>query len=251
MNEIELGLGLLSVGRVWGLRQVLPPTEPAAIRLIGAARARGIRFFDTAPAYAASERILGKAIKSHPEISEGMFIATKAGEHWQANDQSTLVDHSYDALCRSIGASLDILGRIDLLQIHKASVEAVCSSDVSRAIAFAKKLGIAQFGASVSSMDAAKAAIRTGIFAWLQFPFNSQTDGWDEIGSLLREAGMKAIVNRPFAMGAAANSGPAGRIAAFTHILGAGLPPGSVVLTGTSSIPHLLENLESFHQCRK
>jgi hypothetical protein len=41
VQNIELGLGLLSLGRTWGVRNVPPPSEVEAQRLIILARLRG------------------------------------------------------------------------------------------------------------------------------------------------------------------------------------------------------------------
>jgi len=61
--SVSLGLGLLSIGRVWGYRQGLPPAEEDARALLHHAVLKGITFFDTAPAYGSSERIFGRFLK--------------------------------------------------------------------------------------------------------------------------------------------------------------------------------------------
>jgi aryl-alcohol dehydrogenase-like predicted oxidoreductase len=81
---IELGLGLVSIGRRWGVRDVAPPPAEEAIALIEAAVAAGIRFFDTAPAYGASEDLLGRALRGGGFDASRVTIATKFGEHWNA-----------------------------------------------------------------------------------------------------------------------------------------------------------------------
>ena len=68
---------------------------------------------------------------------------TKAGEHWDAESATSYVDHSRDALVRSIDRSLRLLGRVDLLQIHKANVEAIARPDVAEALGYAKSCGCA------------------------------------------------------------------------------------------------------------
>jgi aryl-alcohol dehydrogenase-like predicted oxidoreductase len=49
-DRIELGLGLVSLGRTWGVRDVAPPSEADGTALLQRAITLGIRVFDTAPA---------------------------------------------------------------------------------------------------------------------------------------------------------------------------------------------------------
>src|SRR5690349_4554394 len=86
--RVELGLGLLSIGRAWGYRSGMPPAEEDAIDLLRHAVGRGIRFFDTAPAYASSERIFGRFLNGLGAGGQGLTISTKMGEHWDADAQS-------------------------------------------------------------------------------------------------------------------------------------------------------------------
>ncbi|GAB4522867.1 MAG: hypothetical protein Tsb0019_24790 [Roseibium sp.] len=250
MSGIELGLGLVSLGRSWGVRKTVPPARPDAIALIQGAYDLGIRFFDVAPAYNTSEAILGEALGNRREMTDDVVIATKAGEHWVGGDEVTRVDHSFDALCRSMEQSLERLGRIDLMQIHKATEECLRLADLERFISRAREDGIGEFGASVSSETAALAAIDTGLFGWLQFPVNTETPLWRDVTGRLKDEGMRVLANRPFAMGAAAERGAPGREAAFVHVLSSGLPEGSVVLTGTRSMAHLRENVDSYAKAR-
>ncbi|MGH8733641.1 MAG: aldo/keto reductase, partial [Burkholderiales bacterium] len=130
---IELGLGLLSIGRPWGARGESPPSESEALALLQKAASLGIGFFDTAPAYGASEAILGRFLRH----DDRAFVATKMGEWWNAASGASTVDHRYESLKRSIDRSLELLGRIDLLQVHKATAENLQSADVARAIEYA------------------------------------------------------------------------------------------------------------------
>ncbi len=59
---LQLGLGLIGIGRPWGNKQTIP-AEDASIALIHGAIEQGITFFDTAPAYGESEEILGKPLR--------------------------------------------------------------------------------------------------------------------------------------------------------------------------------------------
>src|SRR5215212_6147070 len=167
---LELGLGLLSIGRTWGVGQSEPPGEEAARALLEAAVALGTRVFDTAPAYAASEARLGRFLATlDPARREGLVVMTEAGEHWDEAGGASFVDHSRDALVRSIDRSLALLGRIDVLQIHKATREVVRDSGVLAALDHARACGIAACGASVSDREAGHAALTAGPYEFLQF----------------------------------------------------------------------------------
>ena len=159
--SLELGLGLLSIGRAWGVGQSAPPSDDEAARLLDTALRSGIRIVDTAPAYAASEARLGAFLTGLPrERRDTLRVLTKAGEHWDVEAGTGFVDHSRDALCRSIDRSLALLGRIDLLQIHKATADVVAHPDVIAAIEHARACGIPCFGASVSDLEAGSGLCR-------------------------------------------------------------------------------------------
>lgn len=236
---IELGLGLLSIGRPWGHRREPPPREDAALALLEAAVSLGIRVFDTAPAYGASEAILGRFMARIGAARDALFVSTKVGESWDAASDTSSVDHCYDSLKASIDASLDRLGYIDLLQVHKSNVQALISADVARAVEYARNRGIRHFGASVSDLAAAEAASRTSWCSYLQFPFNRTNTALADIFRLARKTGMKLLINRPLAMGAIAASADAFAFVRDQDFSG-------VVLTGTKSIAHLRENYAAF-----
>ena len=58
MSSIELGCGLIAIGRPWGTTAEVP-SEAEAIDFLQFAYDSGIRFFDTAPSYGLSEERLG------------------------------------------------------------------------------------------------------------------------------------------------------------------------------------------------
>ena len=240
---IELGLGLLSIGRPWGHRREPPPPEDAALALLETSVSLGIRVFDTAPAYGASEAILGRFLARIGAARDALFISTKMGETWDAGYDSSSIDHSYDALKASIDSSLDRLGRIDLLQLHKSNAQVLLSPEVARAVEYARNRGIRHFGASVSDLAAAEAASRTCWCSYLQFPFNRTNTALADIFPLARKTGMKLLINRPLAMGAIAASADA-----FAFVRGQDF--SGVVLTGTKSIAHLRENDAAFKSHR-
>ncbi|MCJ8507438.1 aldo/keto reductase [Rhizobium lemnae] len=245
MHKVELGLGLLSIGRQWGVKAVHPPKEDAAHALLEAAYSNGISFFDTAPAYACSEAILGRALSSGLLPRDEITIATKMGEHWYPAEEAARTGHSFDELVRSLDNSMRLLGRVDLLQLHKATAANVASRDVIKAFDRAASMGITRFGASVSDLETATIACKSGRYHYLQFPFNINNRSLEPVFELLAVHGMNAIVNRPFAMGALVQEDSTiSSTELFRSIVSIGF--AGVILTGTSSISHLLANVAAF-----
>jgi aryl-alcohol dehydrogenase-like predicted oxidoreductase len=175
---------------------------------------------------------------------------TKAGEHWDFERGTSYVDHSRDALVRSIDRSLALLGSIDVLQIHKATSDVVDRPDVVAAMDYARRCGVTAFGASVSDVEAGRRALDSGLYDALQFPLNMSNAGTGMAPLLpaLRASGRTAIVNRPFAMGGLVLEQPfdAAASAAFRHIENA--LPNAVILTGTGKVAHLERNVGAFRK---
>ncbi|MBN8534643.1 MAG: aldo/keto reductase [Rhizobiales bacterium] len=249
LDLAQLGLGLTGIGRVWGHAQKPVPPESEARALLEKAFELGIQVYDTAPAYGLSEQRLGAFLKSlSREQRENLFIATKFGEHWN-DDGTTRVDHSYDALMRSLDRSLERLGDVDLVQVHKASVAALQGEDLRWALEAAQAMDIPQFGASVNDLEAGRLAIDMG-FHWLQLPLNIESRQFEPLLAEACAAGVKLMTNRPFANGA----GLAGRAGeareqwmaeAVAYVRAAN--PDGIVLTGTSSVANLIANHRLFH----
>jgi aryl-alcohol dehydrogenase-like predicted oxidoreductase len=103
------------------------PPEEQSIRTIHAALDAGVNFIDTADAYSAddkdfghNERLIAKAISSHPSRRDGVIIATKGG-HTRTSGGGWEKDGSPEYLKRACEASLKALGtdRSDLYQYHR------------------------------------------------------------------------------------------------------------------------------------
>jgi aryl-alcohol dehydrogenase-like predicted oxidoreductase len=251
-NRVSLGLGLISIGREWGVVKEAVPSNDQAHELLHRAIGLGIRFFDTAPAYGDSEARFGSFLSGlDSEQSGDVFVATKCGLHWDAQRGTDYEDHSYDALCRSIDQSLARLERIDLLQLHRATVTTMGSGDVKRAFIYAQSLGIGDFGASVSEVAAAQVALSEPLFTHVQLPFNAAHPSMQDAIALAAAAGKQVIVNRPFGMGQLLRDERSAnpelvRTAAYAFVLDQDF--SGVVLTGTKSPTHLEQNMEAFKQ---
>ncbi len=252
-GPIGLGLGLLSIGRTWGHKPEPPPPEADARSLLEGAVTLGIRLFDTAPAYGPSERILGAFLVELGARRHELNVATKMGEHWDEAAGAAFTDHTYDALRRSVDHSLSLLGKIDVLQIHKSTAAVLRSEDVLRAVEYARSLGITAFGASVSDAETAEVARETGAYTYLQFPYNETFRQLEYVFDVASRGDMKVLVNRPFGMGRifydTLGDHHAKMVKALSFITAKNFH--GHILTGTKSIAHLRETIRCYKEtCR-
>ena len=202
MNR-QLGLGLIGIGRRWGHIPGEVPAEHEVQALLEYAVGLGVRYFDTAPSYGLSEERLGQFLQGlAPERRVELTIATKFGEHWDTGADAPFVDHSYDALCRSLDRSMERLGRIDVLQLHKTTPAALASADVVRAWEYAESLGIRRLGPSLTDEESARMALADGRFRMMQLPHNRSKPGFGPVIDAATARGVEVVTNRPFAMGA-------------------------------------------------
>jgi len=249
-RRLALGLGLIGIGKPWGYSNDAVPPETQVRELLEAAFTLGIRYFDTAPSYGVSEQRLSGFLASLVRTQRDLLtIATKFGEHWDPRNQKPFVDHSYDALARSLDESLGRLGRIDLLQLHKTTPEILRSRDVERAFLYANSLGILNVGASVSDLESAELALSMKSLSVLQFPLNPASLQFVECAQRATASGMLAVTNRPFGMGGLLyTKPPLTQEAAFNFLNNQ--PFDGIVLTGTKSAVHLRENWVAFNSMR-
>jgi aryl-alcohol dehydrogenase-like predicted oxidoreductase len=248
-GDKRFGLGLIGIGRPWGFAGGEVPSEAAAREFLEFAFDSRVRYFDTAPSYGLSERRLGAFLSSLDAVARTeVTVATKFGEHWDFDKGEPFVDHSFDALARSLEHSLTLLGRIDILQLHKTSVEVLRSPGLHKAWEFARQSGVETIGPSVADVDSAKAAIEDGRYQMLQLPLNPSNTQFVELLESIAARGLWIASNRPFAMGRTVveNPGPQTKVEAFGFLLR--LPYSGVILSGTKSKAHLAENLDAFRE---
>jgi aryl-alcohol dehydrogenase-like predicted oxidoreductase len=143
----EIGFGAASW---WGKRQF---NEILAARLVDAAIAGGVTFFDTGASYSGgnAEPRLGRVLKGRD--ATGLVIATKAGTF--AEGRAIRRDFSPAAIVASAERSLGNLGLdiLPLLQLHGPSV-ADLTDDLRAALASLKARGLVR-ALGVNSFDPA------------------------------------------------------------------------------------------------
>ncbi|MFI9365879.1 aldo/keto reductase [Kitasatospora sp. NPDC053057] len=238
VRDVTLGLGLIGIGRPWPTPDA--PVCPAeqARALLDRAVALGIRFFDTAAAYGRSEAVLGEYLRDLPVgRRDDLLIATKCGETWPAPVGPP--DHSLGALETSFERSRELLGRVDLLQLHKCTVDDLRDERLLAWFEGLRASGeVGAVGVSVSSEEALRAALDIAVFDTVQFPANSASTGLTAVFAEAERAHLP-LLNRPMASGAIAGTGNpfAFHRAAFQR---------AVVLTGTTKVGHLEANTAAF-----
>jgi aryl-alcohol dehydrogenase-like predicted oxidoreductase len=245
---MELGLGLIGIGREWGAGDASVASEIQADELLRQALALNIGFFDTAPSYGLSEARLGRFLSGlSSELRRGIRVATKFGELW--SDGSAVVEHSYESLCRSVDRSLRLLGPIDLLQIHKCTAAVLALPSVRRAVEYARGSGVRSIGASVSDAKACEMAVRTEFIDAIQLPLNSRRPELADAACEARARGKIVIANRPVDSGHLLKGADGERRASMLRDSFSFLArqrAADVVLTGTRSSSHLRENYAAF-----
>jgi aryl-alcohol dehydrogenase-like predicted oxidoreductase len=245
---VEFGLGLIGIGKPWGFANPVVPAEAQALALLERAFTLGVRYFDTAPSYGVSEVRLGRFLGALTAAERSTVrIATKFGEHWDAAQAEPFVDHSLDALKRSLDGSATRLGRIDFLQLHKTTPEALRSAELASAWEYAATLGIPVIGASVSDVESAGLAIANPAYGILQFPYNAVQRTFGDVLERATGRAMKVAVNRPFGMGRMLyENREMSKAGAFGFILERQFK--GVILSGTKSADHLEENWRAFQE---
>ena len=84
-TDVRLGLGLIGIGRSWGYRSKPLAGMAEVEALLRRALALGVRLLDTAASYGSSEALLGQVLRGLGQAAlDGVTIATKFGDHWDA-----------------------------------------------------------------------------------------------------------------------------------------------------------------------
>ena len=155
----KIVLGTAGLAGIWG-----PVNFAESEQTIHYALEQGIYHFDTSPAYADAESILGKALYTWKGIKP--FISTKAGKLKADNPDADTYDFSPAGLIRSVSESLETLkvGCIDVLFLHDPTglksheIQAAIDTLIEiKAKGWAKAIGIGgNYGADFTSYVSSK-----------------------------------------------------------------------------------------------
>jgi hypothetical protein len=166
MDQVLLGATGLAVSEVgFGGIPIIPLGHDEAVAVVRHCFDRGITFFDTANMYPTSEEKIGAALKG---VRDSAVIATKTAQR------------SAQGAAEHLELSLRRLqtDRIELYQLHNVSNrealdQVLAPGGAYEAVARARDAGkVRCIGISSHSIATATAALETGLFQTLQFPFN-------------------------------------------------------------------------------
>lgn len=185
MEQVRLGRTELRVSKTsFGALPIQRISKADAVKLVRRAYEGGINYFDTANMYTDSEEKLGEALH---DVRQNVVISTKSG----AADKKTALAHIEQSL-RSLRTDY-----IDLFQFHNPAVLPDPENPdgaFAAALEMQQKGYIRHIGITNHRLHIARAAIRSGNFETLQFPFCYLASEQDlELVAHCREADMGFI----------------------------------------------------------
>jgi aryl-alcohol dehydrogenase-like predicted oxidoreductase len=145
LRVTRLGLGLAALGRpgyiTLGRAHDLPPDRtPDALyarvaAVLDAARVAGVRYVDVARSYGRAEEFLARWIHERNVPPDALSVGSKWGYRYTAGWRVDAAvheekEHSLQRYAAQLGESRVLLGRrLDLYQVHSATVESGCLDD--------------------------------------------------------------------------------------------------------------------------
>ncbi len=196
-----LGIGTIWLGRKWpeNSHNYKEPDKAEIDSYLDLAYRSGIRMFDTAAAYGSSEQLLGQYFKEHPEQIREVYIATKWGEDFDINLETSSTNHSVEYLSFSLKRSLRHLPKVDLLYIHKANSDVLRDKAISgKMLQLKQDKIIAYTGASISSENDLEEALNKNCL-WVDFVQTSAAVARNkpDILKAVFDKGIAVVVNAP------------------------------------------------------
>ena len=162
MEKIRLGRTELYVTKTaFGALPIQRISRADAVKLVRRAYEGGINYFDTANMYTDSEEKLGEALEG---VRQNVVISTKSG----GRDKKTVLSHIEQSL-RSLRTDY-----IDLFQFHNPAVlpdPDDPDGPYAAALEMKERGYIRHIGITNHRLKVARAAIDSGNFETLQFPF--------------------------------------------------------------------------------
>ena len=175
-------------------------------KVVRAAVGAGITFFDTAPDYRDSERLLGEVLASVPtDTRREVVVATKVGRYQVRNDDGVWQvreDWSADGVYASVERSLIALqtDKLDLVQLHSPPLEVLHAGEALAGLQQARADGLVEHLGVSADGEAAWLALALG-FETLQLSYSVLEQDSSALLDDARRSGLGVIVKQPVANG--------------------------------------------------
>jgi len=277
-----IGVGLAALGRpdyiTIGHRADLAGSSVdhlrrAALAVLDAAFADGVRYIDAARSYGRAEEYLAEWLRERGVAPDAVTIGTKWGYTYTANWQADanvheVKDHSLATLRRQVQESMALLGSsLDLLQAHSVTLDSAILRNPElldelislRSEGLVRAIGLTLTGPSQSeALRAAMPLERAGVrvFDTVQATFNVLDISCGNALGEAHAAGMGVLVKETLANGRLVRDSVAAKLKVIASQLGAGAdalaiafvleqPWADVVLVGPVTVGQLRSNLSA------
>jgi aryl-alcohol dehydrogenase-like predicted oxidoreductase len=249
VNRMGFGAMRLTGKGIWG-----PPTDrQEAVRVLRRAIELGVDFIDTADSYgpAVSEEIIAEALHPYPE---GLVIATKGGlvrpgpDQWVPNGRPDYLRRQLESSLRRLR-----LERIDLWQLHRIDEKVPEKEQFDVMREFQREGLVRHLGLSEVTVAQIERSRRVVPIVSVQNRYNLTDREWEAEVDYSEREGLAFLPWFPLAAGTLDETGLLARVAgrheatpyqiALAWLLARS--PAMLVIPGTSSVPHLEENVRA------
>jgi aryl-alcohol dehydrogenase-like predicted oxidoreductase len=283
VSPIGLGLaalgrpGYINLGHAEDLNETYEVEAMAAHahRVLDAAWAAGVRYFDAARSYGRAEAFLGEWLTSRQISPDEVVVGSKWGytytADWQIEaEKHEVKEHSLAVLQRQIGESRELLGDyLDLYQIHSATLDSgvleneAVLGELARLKAGGLKIGLSLSGANQGETLERAVAVQLAngrlLFDAVQATWNLLEQSAGPALAAAHAAGLGVIVKEALANGRltprsaepkmallrqiAAEKGTTMDALALAAVLAQ--PWAGIVLSGAATVEHLEANVRA------
>ena len=186
MKISEVGFGCIPIIRL---------SEKEAVTVLHHGLDRGITFYDTANAYADSEKKIGIAFEN---CRDKVVLATKT----QRRDAAGMMEHLENSLAMLRTDYIDLFQFHQVAQAHDWQAILAPGGALEGAMKAKEEGKIRHLGITSHSLTMSIELMKTGLFSTIMFPFNFIEDAAkDEMIKLAQELNIAFIAMKPFAGG--------------------------------------------------
>ena len=178
-------------------------------RVVRAAVEAGVTFFDTAPDYRDSERILGEVLADvRGEGHRAVVVATKVGRYQVKDDDGVwrvFEDWSAAGVYASLERSLAALrtDTLDLVQLHSPPLAVLQAGEALQGLRLARSDGLVRHLGVSADGEVARLALESGDFETLQLSYSVLEQDTSTLLDEARRRGVGVIAKQPVANGVA------------------------------------------------